>query len=288
MLKRQWFFIYIYYMATLTKKSMVDDVGILLTKFGKTDETRLDDDYISYKIDEIRADYIVKQFAEDEAIDPTWVQDLGMVRFNKVNFADDINITSCDCTITKAFIPQVLSLGRQDLGLYSIISACGKTRYYPYEMSKWMYIPEGHERNKFHYYSRINNALYKNKEGDARVMAVLFNPEDAFVKNSLPIASGSIVNGTVYIVKFGQVVYNGVTYQPNSTFTGITGVTGFYSSIGQVFLNSQAQAFTDLDPYPVSADMARNIILDLLSKEFNIERQSIIDAENDSRDDAKK
>lgn len=276
-------------MAIITKKGIIDDIEVILTKFGKTDDSRLDEDYISYKIDSIRAEIIQKIYQETEKIDPTWVQDLGMVNFNDVDFADDSAITSCDCIISKAFIPQIVSLGTLDLGLYSIISSCGKTCYYPYEMAKWMYIPKGHERGLFHYYSRINNALYVNKSIEKlRILAVLNNPEDAVIKNSLPIVSGSIVNGTVYIVKYLQVIYNGITYQPNTTFTGTTGVTTYFTNLGQVYLYSQAKSFTDLDPYPVSGDMARNIVLEILSKEFNIERQSIIDSENDSKDDSQK
>lgn len=276
-------------MATITKKGIIDDIEIILTKFGKTDDSRLDEDYLSYKIDNIRSEMIQKKYQETEKIDPTWVQDLGMIDFNDVNFADDSAITSCDCIISKAFIPQIVSLGSLDLGLYSIISSCGKTRYYPYEMAKWMYIPKGHERGMFHYYSRINNALYVNKSiQKLRVLVVLSNPEDAVTKNSLPIASGSIVNGIVYIIKESQVIYNGITYQPNTTFTGITGVTNFFTNGGQVYLYSQTKAFTDLDPYPVSGDMAREIVLEILTKEFNVERQSIIDSENDSRDDGQK
>lgn len=276
----------------ISKKAIVDDITILLTKFSKTDESRIDEDYLSFKIDEVRAELIISKYAQTKEIDPSWVQDLGIVQFYKTNIADDLTITLCDCPISKAFIPQVISLsyenGTQDIGLYSVISSCGKMRYFPYELSKWTYIPEGHVRNQFRYYSRINNALYVNKEVTGlRILAVLQSPEEGFVKNTSPILSGSIVSGTVYIVKYGQVVYNGVTYQPNSTFTG-GAVTTFSTSIGVVYLNSAATQFNDLDAYPVSGEMARQIVLEICTKEFNIERQAILDVQNDSRDDANK
>jgi hypothetical protein len=169
-----------------------------------------------------------------------------------------------------------------------VLSSCGKTGYYPYELSKWRMLTPDTERYKFHYYSRVNNALYVNKVTDyLRIIAVLRNPDDGFVKSSLPIASGSIVSGTVYIVKYGQVVYNGVTYQPDETFTG-TAATTFFTSIGKVYLDSQARAFVDTDPYHVSADMPRQIVIEILTKEFQIEKQAIIDMMNDSKDDAQK
>lgn len=279
-------------MAGITKKSIIDDIVILLTKFSETDDTRLDDDYLSYKIDDIRAILITEKYKETREMDSSWLQDLGMVSFNKVNYADDSAVIGCDCPISKAFIPQVLSLslgnGNQDLGLYSVLSSCGKTGYYPYELSKWRMLTAGTERSKFHYYSRLNNALYVNKVVDKlRILAVLRNPEDGFVKSSLPIASGSIVSGTVYIVKFGQVIYDGTTYQPNDTFTG-TATTTFFTSTGSVYLYSEARAFTDSDPYPISPEMSRQIVIEILTKEFQLEKQAIIDKINDSKDDAQK
>lgn len=279
-------------MASITKKGIIDDITILLTKFGRTDDSRLDDDYLSYKIDDVRAVLITDRYKENKEMDSSWLQDLGMVAFTKVNYADDSSVIGCDCPISKAFIPQILSLslnnGNQDLGLYNVLSSCGKTGYYPYELSKWRMLTPDTERSKFHYYSRVNNALYVNKVTDnLRIIAVLRNPTDGFVKSSLPVASGSIVSGTVYIVKYGQVVYNGVTYQPDETFTG-TAATAFFTSIGKVYLDSQARAFVDTDPYPVSADMPRQIVIEILTKEFQIEKQSVIDMMNDSKDDAQK
>jgi len=279
-------------MAGITKKSIIDDLSIILTKFSETDDSRLDDDYLSYKIDDVRAVLITERYKENKEMDSSWLQDLGLVSFNKVNYADDSSVIGCDCPISKAFIPQVLSLslgnGNQDLGLYNVLSSCGKTGYYPYELSKWRMLTTGTERSKFHYYSRVNNALYVNKVVDKlRILAVLRNPEDGFVKSSLPIASGSIVSGTVYIVKFGQVIYSGTTYQPNDTFTG-TSATNFFTSTGLVYLYSEARAFIDTDPYPISADMSRQIVIEILTKEFQIEKQAVIDIINDSKDDANK
>jgi hypothetical protein len=279
-------------MATITKKGLIDDIQILLTKFSMTDEGRIDEDYLSYKIDQIRAQLIVAKFDKELEVDPTWLQDIGIVTFNKTNFPDDATLTSCQCAISKAFIPQVVSLsagnGSQDIGLYGVLSSCGKTRYYPYELAKWSYLPSEHTRNKFHYYSRVNTALYVNKVvSGLRLMAVLQNPEDGFISNSTPIASGSIVTSTVYIVKFGQVIYNGATYQNGDTFTG-TAATTFFTSNGLVYLNSAKTAFEDTDAYPVSGDMARQIVIEICTKEFQIEKQAIVDLQNDSRDDAQK
>jgi len=279
-------------MTAILKKSILDDAMILLTRFSKTDETKADEDYLYYKIDQVRADLIIAKFAQTNEIDPSWVQDMGLINFTQTNITDDPNLLVCNCPVSKAEIPQLISLntgsGEVELGVYSLMSACGRFIYNQYPISRWAYMPSGHTRNLFKYYSRINTTIYVNKKVDQlRGLFILYNPEDAVIKSTSPIQSGSLVNGTTYIVKFGQVYYNGATYQPNTTFTA-TSVNTFSTSIGSVYPYTSVRAFNELDNYPVSAEMARMIVIELLSKEFNIEKQSILDIKNDSVDDEKK
>jgi hypothetical protein len=121
-----------------------------------------------------------------------------------------------------------------------------------------------------------------------RGWAVLLNPEDGYLIQSAPIVSGNIEAGTVYLVKYGQVMYNGTPYAANTTFTGVSGVTTFTTATGSVYLNVQKELYTDFDAYPVTGEMARMIVLEILTKEFNIERAQLADVKNDSKDDAGK
>ena len=54
---------------------------------------------------------------------------------------------------------------------------------------------------------------------DELISKINQNTEDGYIIESEPIASGSLVSGTVYVVKEKQIVYNGVVYAVNSTFT---------------------------------------------------------------------
>lgn len=263
-----------------------------LTKLRPTDESRLDEDFLSYKIDAVREQLIVQQYAKTQVLDQTWFSDLGVIEFHKVNFVDDPSITYCECDISKAFLPQIISLengsGNQDIGL-TLVSTCGKKKYTHYPMMLWKDIPSEHERSMFNYRSRINTACYVNSKVEKlRAIAVLSHPEDGYLINSTPIVSGSIATGTVYVVKYAQVVYNSVTYGANTTFTGVAGVTTFSTVSGVVYLNQQKELYTDFDAYPVTGDMARMIVLEILTKEFNIERAQLADDDNDSKDDATK
>lgn len=274
-----------------TQKSIAEQIVLVLTKLRPTDESRLSYSHLYKLINQGREDAINAEHKITNVIDPGWLQDLGMVEFHRVNFADDISITSCECDVSKAFLPQMITLeagnGNQDLGV-NILSANGKTAYYPMALALWRNIPTEHEASMFKYFSRMNTSVYVNHLATKlRVYGLLQNPEDAAIISSEPIASGSIANGTTYIVKFGQIIYNGSTYRENVTFVGTTGVTTF-AGTGKAYLNSQVTDFTEFSPYPVAGDMARKIVLDILMKEFGIERQAIPDLQNDSRDDATK
>lgn len=275
-----------------TKKNVIDSILILLTRFGFTDDQRYDEDWLSYKIDQVRAELIIKEYPVTNIIDPSWLSNLGLLTFHKVNRADDNSIT-CDCDISKTTIPQLISLknkdGNIDLGLYSLISPCGKTSYFFKRSSQWRYTPPEHTLSLFGYYDRMGTTLYVNKVVEKlKSTGILLNPEDGYLVNSAPVLSGSIVTGTVYLVKYGQIIYNNIVYGPNTTFIGVSvmgaPVTTFVGS-GVVYLNSQVASYRDIDPYPASGEMIRMIELEILSKEFGIESQMVADVRNDSKDD---
>ena len=277
----------------ITKKLIADDIINILTRFYLTDDSRFTDIslWLSFKIDQIRAQLIIKKYNETGVLDNSWLTDLGLVAFHEVNFADDPNVTYCNCDISKAFIPSVVEIaginnGNPDLGMYSILSTCGKNEYYSYPMSTWRNIPKEHPRSLFHYYQRKNTELYVNRKVEnLLITAILTNPADGYIISSLPVTT--IATGTLYIVKFNQIAYNGNIYQPNDTFTGIASATTF-TGTGKVVLQNQLTALDENEPYPVSADMARQITLEILTKEFGLEAKQITDIQNDSVDDEAK
>lgn len=276
---------------SVTQKNIIDDIKNLLSKFNVTDEDRLNNLWLPFKIDETRAQMISQRFRDEDIIDPAWLSDLSTVSFYKVNISDDPNVSGCGCPVSKAYIPQLINLPtksvNQDLGIYSIMSLCGKTNYSYRSITQWRMIPSEHTYSLFRFYARINTALYVNADVEQlRIIALLASPEDGYFIKSDPIASGSIVSGTDYIVKFGSIVYNSVVYNDGDTFTGTSATA--YSGAGIVYLASQKAEYRDTYPYPISADMARQITIEICTKEFGIERSQISDVRNDSRDDVQK
>lgn len=280
----------------MTKKQIVDDILTLATRFSQTDDTRLDEDYLAYKVEQARVSEIIKEYNVTGIIDQNWLLDFGIYDLTKVNFADDPNVTSCACDIMKAEIPSVMNLtslgdGNLDLGL-KVISACGKTDYTYYPLEAWRLIPKEHVRSKFHYYQRFGNKIYVNKlVNSLRFIGIPETTDGLIIKKTLPVISGSVKAGVTYIVKggSGSLTYNGVIYLPTNTFVGVTGITIFTASGScQLFYNNFEVAMTENDPYPVSAHLARQIVISILTTELQIERQQVADVVNDSADDALK
>lgn len=271
-----------------TKKNIIDTIMNIVYKFRMPDEHSVDEDWLSAIIDDARAEAIRKVYAQTKTIDQTWLSDLGLVSFYKVNRADNPTLI-CPCDIGKTTVPQFITLdsvdGNNDLGIFSLTSSCGKYQYTPRNMYRWANIPAESPLANFKYYWRINTQLYVSNTPDKlRLIGILHAPEDGFIMNSAPIASGDIQPGIEYIVKGGIVIYNGIAYNPNSSFAG--GIVPVYSTTnGLVYLKNQVKTYNETYPYPLSADLIRQIELDVLTKEFAITDNQVTDVRNDSVDD---
>jgi hypothetical protein len=111
---------------------------------------------------------------------------------------------------------------------------------------------------------------------------VLNRPKDAAIINTEFVYSGNLVVGTSYTVYEAQVVHNGLGYNPGQTFTA---VNANYTGLGKVKTTSRTSAYNEDSPYPAQGDMVRQIILEVLTKEFGIEETKIVDVKNNSEDD---
>lgn len=271
----------------MTGKEITYTIIDVLTRHGYTDDSRLDADQINFMRDNARAQLISMEFDRTKTIDPSWVQDLGFVQLTTVDFNDDSTIPFCECLLSKVTIPDTIDLrspnSNTDSGL-KVISSCGTRQFYPYHIELLQNIPKEHTRNKFYYYFLIGGALYLNKVMDkVRVLAVLTKPSEVNnVINTEYVLSGNLVIGTNYTVYGSQVVHNSLGYNAGQSFTAVNTT---YTGTGKVKTTSRTSAYTEDSPYPVQGAMARQIILEVLTKEFAIEESKITDIKNSSGDD---
>ncbi len=271
----------------MTRKEIIYDALNILSRFNYTDDNRNDPDWMGYKIDQVCGEFKKTEFSQTGVVNPAWISTLGLIPFTETDFSDS-NLGICNCPISKAILPAVLNLPNpnypdQNYGIKNIISACGKTSYYPYQIENWKMIPSEHVRSKFHYYAQIGTNVFVNKlEKFLLVHAVLASPLDGFIMNTTNILSGNLVAGQVYTVITGQIVHNAIAYQAGQSFTAAnTTFTGSGTVLPQVF----KRQVTDDDPYPCTQEMARNVVLNILQQEFGIEKQRITDVKNDGQDD---
>lgn len=279
-----------------TKKNIVDSIINVANRFNVTDEQRLDPDWMSYKINQVRAELVQKQYAQTQEIDRAWISPSFQLNVTETNYADNIISISCDNKIGKTSIPQVISLYNTDasidIGVYSLISMCGNRFRYSFKPRQfWGYIPHESVYSKFRFYDRIGTTVFISSGSDnilpQKVLftGILLNPEDGYLTNSTPVASGSLVNGTTYYVANGQIIYNGAVVAEGTTFVA-NATTTFITNTGTVYPNSQITQYADTDPYPASGDMIRQIEIEILTKELGIEKGQLTDVRNDSKDDS--
>jgi len=258
----------------------------ILTRFGYTDDSRLEPENIQFMRDNVRVQMIKQEFDKTKTVDPVWVQDLGFVLTTPVNFDDDVNIPYCECLLSKVTIPGNIDLRSPNTNVDSslkIIGSCGKKQYFPYQIELLQLIPKEHTRNKFSYYVPVGSSIYLNKLVDkVRVIGVFEKPSEVNEVTTEYVMSGDLVVGQSYVVKRAQIVHNSLGYNVGQTFTAVNTT---YTGNGYVVSASRTKAYTEDSFYPIQGDMARQLILDILTKEFLIEESKISDVKNSSSDD---
>lgn len=281
----------------MTRQEGIHDILTILTKANFTDESRIDPDYIGYKIDEKRAKEIRDSYNRNQLIDPIWIQDYGVFNTTTVNYADDKSFTFLDCHLAKATLPPTVSFGNglaaiNNLGDHSFRSISGTEEYFFKQHSKLMDllndVPASHPLRKFAYYSKVGNARYfvsKNKElvpEKLRAMLILESPLDGFVFTTENVTSLTI--GAQYTVMSLQVVHNSIAYNAGDTFTAVNET---FTGLGTVQYLNQKRAMTNDDPYPFSKSQMEILILKLLTQEYGIESSKISEIRNNSQDESK-
>lgn len=271
----------------MTRKEAIYDIKEILTKSNITDDSRLDDDYIGHLLDQKRAKEIRDTFKRQPVIEPIWLQDMGTVNLTPVNVAEDRNISFCECALSKAVIPPVVSIADPmgnipDLGVYSIRSVCGKYEYFYKNVAQMGWLTHDSILSKFRYYTRVYNSIYlPNDIEKIRMLLILESPLDGYILENTYVTSGNLVVGITYLVTSGNVTHNSVVVFNGSTFVAAN--TTFTGS-GKVKLDTQKRAMTNDDEYPMSSTMAEVVKMKIWTQDYGIEQQVIDDARNDSKD----
>lgn len=269
-------------------EDLIFDVLHIATMSTVTKDTRLDELYILQKLNQYRAIRIPDQFRKLREINPLWIQSMEIFDITKTNSADDDNLLSTSICMGKITLPPVVAI-EGNLGLKRVGGSSGQTKWYPIDKDKFYQMYEANDFRlvMFIHYIPLGSAIYVypyQSKGVADIIAE--NPLDVPVKRSEYVLTGSIATGESYTVYVAQVTYNAVVYNVGDTFTGVVGVTAF-TGPGKVKYTNMFRTRTILDPYPIDLGMAEMCIMDVLTKDLNIERQQIADIVADSQDQLK-
>jgi hypothetical protein len=276
----------------MTRKEATDYIIEILTKSGYTDDSRIDEDFIGFLIDKKREKIIRDSYSRNASIDPSWLQDLGMVNVTEVSYNDDKTLPICDCTFGKVTLPTTVSLrsgyaNKENTGINAILSVCGSTEFYPKPFSRLFQLinlRNNHPEKMYKYYSRIGQAVYTYPYVPViRPIVILSNPLEGFVISSENIPSGSLIISQSYTVYINQIVHNSIAYNVGDIFTA---VNNSYTTIidGTVQYTNQKRQMTNTDEYPFPGIYMEELLIKILTTEYKLESQVISDVTNNSKD----
>lgn len=273
-----------------TRREITTDIIEWVTKFSQAEDSRLDHDFLGHKVNQFRELGLVDEYEQTGLIDMNWIQPIAIPNFHKVNFSEDRTIDYCNCDLSKTTLPPIITLtdtqqGQQDIGIFSVRSLCGKYEYFYYPYGLFRMLTPDHPASKFNYYFRLGSNFFVNKEIEKLVIsAILKNPFDGVVNDTLPRVTTELVTGTDYLVGDALIVHNSIIYQPGDTFTA---ANANFTGGKYVYLKDYQRNLTEDDEYPVSQRMARWIVWKILTEEFQLEKQQIADLDIDGTDETK-
>ena len=270
----------------MTRLEIIYDVRMILEGGKITDDSIHDDDYIGFKIDQKRAKEIRDTFARNPAIEPIWLQDLGIMDLALVNKADDRTVSICECKFSKVVLPPVVMLhdagsNHIDVGT-TIRSSCGEYQFYYMPLSHMAMLTSSSVIFGYKYFTKVGNSYYLTTETNkCRPVVILERPLDGYVVDNTYILSGNLITGLIYEVAAGNVTYNSVKYFKGATFTATSTLT--FSGPGKVTLQNQKRRMTNDDEYPMSSTMAQTILMKLFTEDYGIQQKQVQDIKNNSQ-----
>lgn len=271
----------------MTAKELVHDILNIITKFGRTKSQRYNEDWVYFKINQVRAMLIIMNYGKTNSVNPMWFQDLNLQQFTPVKESDlDWGICG-NCPVSKAVIPPNVQLfsarnsqNSNDEGI-KIMSPCGTKEFFYMPLEALKQLPKGHTKHLFNYYWRIGNQIYVNKKLEMlRIQLIAQNPEEINTIQNTIIPSGQLVVGTQYKVLNYQIVTGtGQGYNAGATFTATIPT---YTGKGSVILANPVLPFSyEESEYPISSEMARQIVVEIITKELALSNEQVTAFKNE-------
>jgi hypothetical protein len=273
----------------MTLEQIIYDIKMILR--ATTDDTRISDAHLFRKILNYRTIFITQEYFQTGTINTSWLQRLGLKTLTPVNSADNPIIIDGTIKLGKFTMPAVIPIGTEQ-GVYALYEGQRQKQIYRtiWPVLMHMISAKDGRLNLFRYYCKIGNDTYVYRFIDqVEPILILDNPLDGYNFNTERIPINDLENGIEYYVMSGslkEVGDDGITVHiKNTSFTCDS--NSVYSGDAKIRLTEQVVAVAYNNEFPVDGATAQRIVLEILTKDFAIERQAVSDVVNDSADQAK-
>lgn len=253
------------------------------------DDTRVKDSYLIYKI--INYDCLMKEqmALQGITIPEQCYSRLPRKKVAEINSGDHPEITVSSIKLGKVELPKLINLPEPTKAL-RVTSTSRQSMIYRTTFPMLMHMIRANDSRLqlFNYYVQYGNNLYfYHYIPEVDIMAMLEDPTEAFQVRSELYSADQLQEGKDYVVLTGAIRETDGGYNPvYKRFEGFTCTAGkTYSGDGKCQLEDDVHQMTLTDDYPITRAMAQQIVLQILTKDYQIEKQSIPDLYNDAQDD---
>lgn len=274
-------------------EDLIYDVKHMLMAFSKT-TTVLDGDIID-KLAFYRMAYINQYYQKNRIVLDEWFQSLGLLTAETWNiFKIPIVPPETEQTYVtggKVALPKIIQF--PGVETIKVQSGDSEEMLYPipFRTLLMMIELEDSRNDRFDYFSLRDNSIYTYPLKDVNVQAVLQDPTFKQASVVEEVANGELVQGVYY-----EVTVHEISYKVDDQIKTLP--------VGSIFLGTDVASWTDesntavvrtlgwvptsyFDEYPIDAEGAQVIILEILTKDYAIRAKAVSDVIEDGVDQFK-
>lgn len=269
-----------------TGREIVSGLESIVQRFKLSQDVNVSRPHLFHLLAIKRAKQIEEYTRElGAAIDPSWVQRMGVVKVTKTSRVDDPEVPDSCESIGRVSIPSVVRL-YDDKGVYRVATP-GQVRQYsriPFE--QFMNMDSSVEQFNYDLWWREETNVLKIHPftEELNLYLILHNPFDGYVIKTDWVKSGDLIVEDDYVmaesyeVFEGLVTHDGVDYLPGQIFEASKST---FTGPGKVKLKDRKRKLNLDDPYPIDGATLNTITMRIMIEDFRLSKEQVLDLQND-------
>jgi len=273
----------------MTLEEAIYDTRILIRQ--TTDDSRFSDMFILKKLLNYRSLFIVKEYLQTKEINPAWIQRVSNKKLTPVNSADNPAIPAGSIRMGKTNIPYTIPIGKS-FGVQMVLNTQRQKEIYRESWMQLMNMIQNKDFrvDMFRYYVQHGQEAYIYPYCEAvDMLLILDNVLDGYEFATEYVDFEDLEDGVEYFVMSGSVSFvlgaTTTVYRKYDSFTADT--SGIYSGDAKLRKSTTINESITGQDYHIDSGMGQLIILEMISKDFGLEKTFVADRTNDSSDEAK-